>query len=87
VDQYFNDSTGVGDRGEQDFRGPWNQGGDWEFVNAPAFQQLESELAGTRTPNGDSNDEREMTSVGSSRESKSGSSTSKTRNGGTRKKS
>src|SRR3984893_6292008 len=25
VDQYFNDSTGSGDRGEQDYRGPWNE--------------------------------------------------------------
>ena len=52
VDQYFNDSTGVGDRGEPDARGPWNEGGDWELVQAPAFQELESELAGTRTPAG-----------------------------------
>jgi len=48
VDQYFNDSTGIGDRGEPDVLGPWNSGGDWELVNAPAFQELESELAGTR---------------------------------------
>jgi Mn-containing catalase len=52
VDQYFNDSTGVGDRGEPDVRGPWNEGGDWELVNAPAFQQLESGFAGTRSANG-----------------------------------
>jgi Mn-containing catalase len=52
VTQYFNDSTGVGDRGEPDVRGPWNEGGDWEFVEAPAFQELESELAGTRTAGG-----------------------------------
>jgi Mn-containing catalase len=50
VSQYFNDSTGVGDRGEPDARGPWNEGGDWELVQAPAFQELQSELAGTRTP-------------------------------------
>ena len=50
VDQFFNDSTGVGDKGEADMRGPWNQGGNWEFVQAPAFQEVESELAGTRTP-------------------------------------
>ena len=50
VDQYFNDSTGVGDRGEPDVRGPWNEGADWEFVMAPAFQELESATAGTRTP-------------------------------------
>src|SRR6201997_2562001 len=39
VDQYFNDSTGTGDRGESDARGPWNEGGDWEKVTAPAFQE------------------------------------------------
>jgi Mn-containing catalase len=50
VDQYFNDSTGIGDRGETDARGPWNEGGDWELVNAPAFQELQSEKAGTRAP-------------------------------------
>jgi Mn-containing catalase len=50
VNQYFNDSTGMGDRGEPDARGPWNEGGDWEFVTAPAFQQLESLKAGTRSP-------------------------------------
>src|SRR3954453_24149319 len=52
VDQYFNDSTGTGDRGEPDARGPWNQGGDWELVNAPAFEELESEKAGTRSSSG-----------------------------------
>ena len=51
VDQYFNDSTGTGDRGETDVRGPWNSGGDWEFVNAPAVEQMESQKAGTRVPN------------------------------------
>lgn len=40
VNQYFNDSTGDGDRGEQDLRGPWNEGSDWRFVEAPAFQDL-----------------------------------------------
>src|SRR6201990_3720302 len=34
VDQFFNDSTGVGDRGETDARGPWNEGGRWELVTA-----------------------------------------------------
>jgi Mn-containing catalase len=48
VSQYFNDSTGTGDRGEPDVRGPWNEGGDWELVEAPAFRELQSELAGTR---------------------------------------
>jgi Mn-containing catalase len=52
VNQYFNDSTGVGDRGEPDARGPWNEGGEWEFVEAPAFQAFTSQQAGTRQPNG-----------------------------------
>src|ERR1700758_2167820 len=39
VNQYFNDSTGTGDRGETDATGPWNEGGDWEKVTAPAFQE------------------------------------------------
>jgi Mn-containing catalase len=40
VDQFFNDSTGVGEDGEVDARGPWNEGGDWERVEAPAFQTI-----------------------------------------------
>ena len=50
VNQYFDDSTGTGDRGEPNARGPWNQGGDWQMVEAPAFKELESEKKGTRTP-------------------------------------
>ena len=38
VDQFFNDSTGAGEDGEIDARGPWNDGGDWERVESPAFQ-------------------------------------------------
>jgi Mn-containing catalase len=52
VDQYFNDSTGIGDRGEPDARGPWNDGEPWELVTAPAFQEFESQKAGTRTASG-----------------------------------
>jgi Mn-containing catalase len=40
VNQYFNDSTGAGEDGEVDARGPWNEGGDWERVEAPAFQDV-----------------------------------------------
>jgi Mn-containing catalase len=40
VDQFFNDSTGSGEDGEIDARGPWNEGGDWQRVEAPAFQAL-----------------------------------------------
>ncbi len=39
VDQFFNDSTGSGEDGERDGRGPWNEGGEWTVVEAPAFQQ------------------------------------------------
>ena len=39
VDQYFNDSTGEGDHGEIDSRGPWNEGKPWQYVEAPAFQE------------------------------------------------
>jgi Mn-containing catalase len=38
VDQFFNDSTGEGEHGEIDTRGPWNEGGDWEFVRLPPFR-------------------------------------------------
>ena len=40
VDQFFNDSTGEGDYGEVDTRGPWNEGGAWEFVESPAIADL-----------------------------------------------
>jgi Mn-containing catalase len=39
VDQYFNDSTGVGDEDEADARGPWNEGGNWEIVEVPELEQ------------------------------------------------
>jgi Mn-containing catalase len=38
VDQFFNDSTGTGDHGEIDTRGPWNEGGSWIFTESPAIQ-------------------------------------------------
>ena len=40
VTQFFNDSTGSGDEGEIDTRGPWNEGGDWEYVASPALQDV-----------------------------------------------
>jgi Mn-containing catalase len=42
VNKYFNDSTD-GEEGE-DSRGPWNQGDNWEYVQAPAFQHLAAGL-------------------------------------------
>jgi len=38
VDQYFNDSTGSGEHGEIDTRGPWNEGNGWVFTESPALQ-------------------------------------------------
>jgi Mn-containing catalase len=49
VDQFFDDSTGVGADGEKDARGPWNQGNGWEFVEAPAFQELRKGKATTKS--------------------------------------
>jgi Mn-containing catalase len=63
VDQYFDDSTGTGDRGEPNARGPWNTGGDWQIVDAPAFKELQSEMKGTRTGSG-SNGHRESVTTG-----------------------
>src|SRR4051812_46506885 len=40
VDQFFNTSTGQGEDSEVDARGPWNQGDDFQLVEAPAFQAL-----------------------------------------------
>jgi Mn-containing catalase len=40
VDQFFNTSTGQGEDGEVDARGPWNQGEELQLVEAPAFQAL-----------------------------------------------
>ena len=50
VNQFFDDSTGTGDRGEPNARGPWNTGGDWTIVEAPAFKQFQSDTKGTRQP-------------------------------------
>jgi Mn-containing catalase len=52
VNQYFDDSTGTGDRGEPNARGPWNTGGDWQIVDAPAFKEFQSQTKGTRQTNG-----------------------------------
>jgi Mn-containing catalase len=51
VDQYFNDSTGTGDRGETDARGPWNDGGDWQMVDAPALQNIDTVEVGKHANN------------------------------------
>jgi len=43
TNQYVNDSTGVGDEGEIDTRGPWNEGDGWEYVPSPALQNAAAE--------------------------------------------
>ncbi len=52
VDQYFNDSTGEGQDGEIDARGPWNTGEDLQIVEAPAFQQLAAAAASSASAAG-----------------------------------
>lgn len=42
VTLYFNDSTGEGDMGEADFRGPWNEEPVLKLTDNPAFQHLVS---------------------------------------------
>src|SRR5215213_7005559 len=41
VNKFFNDSTGQGDMGEKDMRGPWNEGDGVEFVEAPARMEAQ----------------------------------------------
>ena len=38
VDQFFNDSTGEGEQGEVDARGPWNEGEPWQFIESPVIR-------------------------------------------------
>jgi Mn-containing catalase len=49
VDQIYNDSTGQGDHGEIDTRGPWNEGEPWQFVESPAIQAMREEENGGET--------------------------------------
>jgi Mn-containing catalase len=48
VDQFFNTSTGRGEDGEIDARGPWNQ--NFEFVEAPAFQEIAGDVGESLQP-------------------------------------
>jgi Mn-containing catalase len=60
VDQFFDDSTGIGEDGEIDARGPWNQGEDLVLVQSPAFQDLRQ----TRSDNGPAVDDRSTSTAG-----------------------
>jgi Mn-containing catalase len=46
VNKYMDDSTGEGDHGETNARGPWNEGGDWELIEAPAFKNIQENVEG-----------------------------------------
>ena len=48
VNKYFNDSTGSSN-GDKDFRGPWNEGGNWEYVEAPALEHAKTGGRGKRS--------------------------------------
>jgi len=48
VDEYFNDSTGEGDYGEKDERGPWNEGGDWKVREFSELTQGVENLHGSK---------------------------------------
>jgi Mn-containing catalase len=48
VNKYFNESTGIGPEGETDARGPWNQGGDWQYMEAPDFMYLKTNGSGAK---------------------------------------
>ena len=39
-----------GDHGEIDARGPWNEGDQWEFVEAPAFQEVRETVTDSPHP-------------------------------------
>jgi Mn-containing catalase len=63
VDQFFNTSTGQGEDGEVDARGPWNEGEDLQLVEAPAFQAL-SRAAGDTAASDTGVDDRTTSSAG-----------------------
>jgi Mn-containing catalase len=64
VDQFFNTSTGQGEDGEIDARGPWNEGGALELVEAPAFQDLMNRTADSAGEDGGRVDDRTTSSAG-----------------------
>lgn len=71
VDQYFNDSTGEGDEGETDARGPWNEGGDWQIVEVPELKEgVENlESSQSQTDSGRSQKQRANVTVSKTRKS------------------
>ena len=70
VNQYFNDSTGVGDEGETDARGPWNEGGDWEIVQLPELEQGVENFESAESGNGSAHTGRSKAAAQEKRASK-----------------
>jgi len=52
VDQYFNDSTGTGDDGEIDTRGPWNEGEGLELFESPSLREFATGTPGQKASPG-----------------------------------
>jgi len=48
VDQFFNDSTGEGENGAVDTKGPWKDKGAFKMVDNPAFHPEKMELDGEK---------------------------------------
>ncbi len=60
TNKYFNDSTGEGDLGEIDARGPWNEGGEWEFVENTSLAEQGMPVIDTRSTAPDSEELRSV---------------------------
>ena len=53
VNQFFNDSTGTGDEGEIDTRGPGMRASDWEFIGLPGPIRQPMPTAESRNQDGE----------------------------------
>jgi len=40
VNEFFNESSGRGDNGDRDYRGPWNSGRDWDYVESSSVREM-----------------------------------------------
>lgn len=46
VNKYFNDSTGEGEFGAVDVRGPWNEGDSWEYIQSSVVAGADGAASG-----------------------------------------
>ncbi len=58
-------------------RGPWNEGGDWEFVQSPAFMELRDSKTGERETDSDGSAAQEPPIAGASSSNKTKAARSK----------